>query len=179
MTVFEHSFSLIGLVLGFALVEVLSALVRTMKERGTARIGWLTPLLAVFVLLDVATFWGIVYGDREILPSLWPTLGVGLVLSSTYYAAASMVFPSNDSEWPDLDEYFMCHRKIVLGLMFIVYMLTLTAEYYMGHALSNLANRYNIAYLVLLLFTAFVPYRKACAVGLCGLITVDTLVFLW
>ncbi len=56
MSVFEHSFSLIGLVLGLALVEVLGALIRTMKQRHTIKIGWLTPMLAIFVVLDTTTF---------------------------------------------------------------------------------------------------------------------------
>ena len=36
----------------------------------------------------------------------------------------------------------------------------------------------NVAYLALLLFTALVPWRKACVVGLAGLIAVDVSAFM-
>ena len=177
MTVFEHSFSLIGLILGLALVEILGTLTRTVRQRGIARIGWLTLLLAVFIILDVTTFWAIVYEVRNMLPSIWQTLGAAVILSSAYYVAASMAFPLQESEWDSLDDYFMRNRRIIFGLMLVVYIVTLVAQSAMGISFRNLANPFNIAYLGLLFFTALVPYRRACIAGLGGLILVDALTF--
>ncbi len=179
MSVFEHSFSLIGLVLGLALVEVLGALVRALKQRHTIRIGWLTPMLAIFVILDTTTFWGIVYENRNILPSIWPTLGLGLALSATYYAAASMVFPDRQEDWSDLDGYFMRYKLLVLGMLFGTFVIVLAAQiFFTGRQFSFSASVMNVAYLVLLLFTALVPWRKACVAGLAGLIAVDVSAFM-
>ena len=178
MSVFEHAFSLIGLVLGLALVEVLGALIRAFKQRHSFRIGWLTPMLAIFVILDTTTFWGIVYENRNILPSIWPTLGVGLVLSATYYAAASMIFPDRQEEWSDLDAYFMGNKLLVLGMLFGTFVVVMAAEAFIGRDFSFSTLVLDGAYLVLLLFTALVPWRKACAVGLAGLIAVDVSAFI-
>ena len=178
MSVFEHSFSLIGLVLGLALVEVLGALIRTMKQRHTIKIGWLTPLLAAFVVLDTTTFWGIVYENRDILPSIWPTLGLGVVLSAVYYAAASMVFPHQQDEWADLDAYFMRNKLLVLGLLLGTYLIVIAAQAFIGRTFSPSTTVLNTAYCALLLITALVPWRKACILGLAGLISVDLSAFI-
>ena len=64
MTQFEFVFVLYALVLGLSMVELLSGFGRAMEykfareaERKEFHIGWLTPLLAVFVLLDLISFW--------------------------------------------------------------------------------------------------------------------------
>ena len=64
MTDYEFIFALYALLLGLSLVEILSGLGRTLELRfasdaGGERfsIGWLTPLLAVFVILDLLSFW--------------------------------------------------------------------------------------------------------------------------
>ena len=177
MSVFEHSFSLIGLVLGLALVEVLGSLIRTMKQRHTIKIGWLTPMLATFIVLDTTTFWGIVYENRELLTSIWPTLGLGVVLSSAYYAAASMAFPDRQDEWTDLDAYFMHTKQFILGVLLTTYLVVIVAQAFIGRTFSVTTNALNATYCALLLVTALVPSRKLCMVGLIGLIAVDVCAF--
>src|SRR4028119_1676290 len=103
MTIFEMVFNLVGLVLGLALVAVLSGLAETMKSRPVKKIGWLTPLLGAWVVLDVSAFWGIAWEVRDLLTILWPSLLVGVLLSSVYYLAAAMVFPDDLKTHPDLD----------------------------------------------------------------------------
>ncbi len=69
MSDFEFVFSLLGLLLGFSLVEVLGGLARLIEAQlravklGAAgqaearfRAGWLTPLLGLFVMLDLISF---------------------------------------------------------------------------------------------------------------------------
>lgn len=57
MSDFEFFFSFYGLILGLSVAEIASGIARTVHERGEVRVGWLTPMLAVFVSLDVAGFW--------------------------------------------------------------------------------------------------------------------------
>ena len=123
MTRFEYLFTLFGLLLGFILVEVLSGLVRTIRSRHPAghgnaaqiHIGWLTPLLGAFVLLDITGWWGNVWAVHETLPLGYDTLFGGVVLCGTYYFAASMVFPDQPNSWPNHDDWFWLHRRQVLG----------------------------------------------------------------
>ena len=57
MSTFEFSFTFIGLVAGLAVVELVAGVGRLVHEGHRIRVGWLTPLLAIFMVIDVATFW--------------------------------------------------------------------------------------------------------------------------
>jgi hypothetical protein len=123
MSAFEFVFSLFGLLLGFSLVEVLSGLVRTFKLRRApgpdakraVRIGWLTPLLGLFVLVDLTSFWNIAWRSRDLIPANLATLLLGLAVTGLYYFSASMVFPDKPEEWPDFDEWAARHKRQVMG----------------------------------------------------------------
>ena len=123
MSEFEFVFSLFGLLLGFSLVEVLSGLVRTLKLGGppgpdaekAVRIGWLTPLIGLFVLVDLTSFWNIAWQNRESIPANFATLLLGLAVTGLYYFSASMVFPEKPEEWPDFDAWAARHKRQVMG----------------------------------------------------------------
>ena len=115
MSAFEFTFSLFGLLLGFSLVEVLSGLVRTMKLRGKVRVGWLTPLLGLFVLVDLTSFWSIAWQSREMIPATFAMMLLGLLVCGLYYFSASMVFPDKPEEWPDFDDWAARHKRQVMG----------------------------------------------------------------
>ena len=57
MDAFNFAFSLFGLLLGFSLAEVLSGFARALKRGSARKLGWLTTLLAIFVMLDLTSFW--------------------------------------------------------------------------------------------------------------------------
>lgn len=59
MSAFELDFSLYSLLLGLALVQVLSGLVRTIQSPDRVKMGWLTPLLGLWVMVDLTSFWTI------------------------------------------------------------------------------------------------------------------------
>jgi hypothetical protein len=174
MTLFEHSFTLIGLLLGLALAEVLAGLVRTARSRGVRALGVLTPLLAIFFVADVATFWGILWGLRSTLPdSIWPVLGVGTLLGGLYYIAATLVFP--EAREDDLDAYYMKNRRLVLGLMLLCFVtvtgMTTVRE---GELATDMVG---VAYTIVLFLTFLAPWRWANIAGLSALILVDIWAF--
>lgn len=119
MTIFEMVFNLVGLVLGLSLVSVLSGLARTVDARSVRPVGWLTPLLGAWVILDVSAFWGLAWEFRELLLSLWPSLLVGVLLSSIYYLAAALVFPDDPRMHPDLDDHYWRNKRWVIGLVLV------------------------------------------------------------
>jgi hypothetical protein len=65
MSPFEFVFSLVGLLLGLSLAEVLGGLAKAIKARRRAArtaappllLGHLVPMLAIFLMLDIAGFW--------------------------------------------------------------------------------------------------------------------------
>jgi hypothetical protein len=176
MTVFEHSFTLIGLVLGLALAHVLSALLTAIRTEGFKSLGLLTPLLAIFFIADTTTFWGILWEMRADLQSIWPVLGFGILLSSLYYIAAVLIFPQSRVHWPDLDTYYMRYRRLVLGIMFICFgMVVALGSWQKGTLFS--ADTVALTYFIVLAATIIVPWKWANAVGLSALIVVDVWAF--
>ena len=115
MNAFEFVFSLFGLLLGLSLVEVLAGLVRTLKSRKVVRVGWLTPLLGVLMMLHLTTFWDDAWRLRDQIPVNNVVLYIGLIIAGLYYYAASFVFPDRPDEWPDLDAHYHANKKFVLG----------------------------------------------------------------
>src|ERR1700750_2788563 len=85
---FDFVFSLFGLLLGLSLAEVLGGLARTLKQRKAVRIGWLTPLLGLLWMGDLASSWALAWSLRDSIPANFLTLVIGLFVTGLYYLAA-------------------------------------------------------------------------------------------
>lgn len=128
MTDFEFLFALFALVMGLSLVELLSGLGRALEYKlgGSDKakdftFGWLTPLLAIFVILDLLSFWIFAWPIRELVTAApLSVLGV-MVFSGAYFLAARLVFPSDPEDFRDLDtHYFRVHRVVFAMLALMV-----------------------------------------------------------
>jgi hypothetical protein len=118
MTVFEFVFSLYSLLFGLALAQVFSGFGNTLQERHKIRVGWLTPLLGLFVTFDITSFWEIAWEMKNVMDTSRPyflDLLCGVLLAGIYYLAARLVFPRNFVEWPDFDVYYFRHKNWVFG----------------------------------------------------------------
>ena len=119
MSAFEFFFSFYGLLLGLSVAELVGGFARLLHERHRVRFGWLTPLLAVFVALDLATFWNQAWRFFRGAPFNPALLLIGLVIAATFYVAASITFPRVTAEGVetriDLDDHFWTHRRVVFG----------------------------------------------------------------
>lgn len=124
MSQFEFIFALFGLLLGLSIVEVLGGLARAIEARlrpGSAtRIGWLTPLLGVFMLLDLLSFWMAAWVVRDIAGVSGHSLMAVTAFASVYFLAAHLVFPREPADNPDFDAHFFRVRRIVLGAMLLL-----------------------------------------------------------
>jgi hypothetical protein len=172
MSAFEFMFSLYSLLLGFSLVELLSGLARTLKARlhllhegqAVIRVGWLTPLLGIFVMLDLISFWMAAWTVRDALSVSTASLMGIMLFASAYYLAAHLVFPDDLSKIKDLDVHYFHVRRIVLGALFVLLIVQLV-----GYALSpalvdKLANPRTLiltGVLMLLMGAAFFAKTKA------------------
>ncbi len=123
MSPFEFVFSLVGLLLGLSLAEVLGGLAKAIKARRRAArtgaqplaLGHLVPMLALFLMLDIAGFWTYAWTVREQIPPSYVTLVFGLLVIGLYYLAASWVFPEDLADRRELDShYFEQMRPIFL-----------------------------------------------------------------
>jgi hypothetical protein len=133
MSQFEFIFSLYSLLLGLSLVELLSGLGRAVKarlhvdeeRRAEHRIGWLTPLLGLFVMLDLLSFWSAAWAVRDIIAVSGASLMGVMLFASAYYLAAHLVFPDAMPQNGDLDPHYFRVRRIVLGVLFALLLVQL------------------------------------------------------
>lgn len=121
MSAFEFIFALFGLLLGLSMAEVLGGLARAIEARvrpgSTVRIGWLTPLLGAFVMLDLLSFWGAAWSSQALVGVSGKSLMAVTGFASAYYLAAHLVFPRSVEDAPDFDAHFFRVRRIVIGVM--------------------------------------------------------------
>jgi hypothetical protein len=118
MSPFELVFAVYGLLLGLAIAEVLGGFSRALKlKRGTkaVRIGWLTPLLGILVMLDLSSFWLLAWDAREQIGANYATLVGVLAMVGIYYLAATLIFPDAPEEWPDFDDWYDKQNRLVIG----------------------------------------------------------------
>ena len=118
MSAFEFFFSFYGLLLGFSVAELIGGFARLIHERRKVAFGLLTPLLGLFVAIDIATFWVQAWLVFRNAPFSYALLVLGLVVAAVFYMAASMVFPRQLGARANLDAHFWEHRRwVLLGVM--------------------------------------------------------------
>lgn len=117
MSNFEFIFSLLAILLGLALAEVLGGLARLIKEKPRVRIGWATGLLAVFTTLETVLFWRVVWRARNAFPDQSPSLIAGFIICALYYFACALLFPTELKGRANLDSYFMEEKAKVLAAL--------------------------------------------------------------
>ncbi|MBN8527660.1 MAG: hypothetical protein J0M36_00320 [Caulobacterales bacterium] len=116
MSAFEFFFSFYGLVLGLSVAVIATGVATAIQHRKTIRIGWLTPLLALFVGLDIATFWDAAWNTFRDAPFSYGMLVAGLTIALFYFVAASLVFPHQIEDGMSLDDHFWANKTLVLLL---------------------------------------------------------------
>jgi hypothetical protein len=125
MTEFEFLFSVFGLLIGLTLVEIAVKFADAMDAHHRRPIGLLTPLLAVFVLIDVAGYWLFAWSLRDLLHVRWRTVFTGLTVAMIYYFSASMIFPRSEGDWKSLDQHYWARKRWVIGGVLTIQTLTM------------------------------------------------------
>lgn len=127
MSDFEFVFALYSLLLGLSMVELLGGLGRALEARFAAEadkekfaIGWLTPMLAIFVMLDLLSFWAAAWTVRGDIAVSSAALMAVAAFASLYFLAARLVFPSHPEGFANLDTHYFRVRRIVLGLLLLL-----------------------------------------------------------
>ena len=122
MNGFDFIFALFSLLLGLGMAEVMGGFARVLKLHARTRIGmqtnvrvgYLVPLLALFVLLSQLFFWTITYTIRDQVPFNYVTLVGVTAIVGGYYLLSVLVWPEDPGEWPDFDAYYDAHNRVIL-----------------------------------------------------------------
>lgn len=174
MSAFEFFFSFYGLLLGLSVAVMATGAARAFKLRKTVPIGWMTPLLAVFVGLDIATFWDAAWTNFRHLPFSYGLLVGGLAIAAVYFIAASLIFPDDGDQPASLDEHLWANKRAVLTLLIVANLLgaagALAANWTRENGMALMASYgFNIALYLILCGTAALTGRRwvfGAAIGL-------------
>lgn len=120
MSAFEFFFTFYGLVLGMVVTSVATGLADVWRSQGETRIGVCTPLLGLLILLMAALSWLRIWDGRDLM-AVTPAhflvaLGAGLPMA---FVAVGM-FPRSASDWPSLEDYYLKHAGVLLGVLVLV-----------------------------------------------------------
>lgn len=115
MSAFEFFFSFFGLILGLSVAEVMTGVARVLKRRERIKVGYVTPLLAILLLVDLASFWSNTWGMMQDIQISLGLLVVGVMVAGVYFLAASLLFPEDMDEWSSLDSFYDSHKRWVVG----------------------------------------------------------------
>jgi len=182
VSTFEFVFSLVGLVLGLSFVEILGGLVRAIKGGAVKRTNLLAIMLGFWVLLDVTSFWGMVWGVREDIDaanSIWLILGAGALITSVYYVAASLVFPDQLDKEVDLKVHYWRRKRTVAALIWLCELAAMATNLAFSDGWSVVIWLINGTLLFLAALLWWSRMEKVDAVVLCALIANGVCVFVF
>lgn len=140
MSPFEFVFSLVGLLLGLSLAELLGGLAKAIKARRHASrvgapplaLGHLVPMLALFLMLDIAGFWSYAWSDRDAIPPTYLTLVFSLLVIGLYYLAASWVFPDDLADRQELDSHYFEQKGPIFAIVILCNLLAYAGRLYLS-----------------------------------------------
>ncbi len=111
MTPFGYYFSFFTLLIGLAVAAVARGFGTLWQSRRSTRVGYLTPLLAAFLLLDMSRFWLALSGRQEIAALDAVALTSVLCVTLPYVFATTIMFPAVPGDWSSLDDYYLTYSR--------------------------------------------------------------------
>lgn len=132
MIAFDFVFTLFALLLGLSLAELFTGFSRALKLRTKVRVGWVTPLLGVFVIMDLTSFWLGAWNVRGSVKVSYAFLLLGVITTGLYYFAASLVFPEHPADWPNFDAHYFRHRRQVLAAVWLCNLIAFVGPMLLG-----------------------------------------------
>lgn len=117
MSAFEFFFSFYGLLLGLCVAKIANGVGHALVVRRESRFGWLTPMLAAFILLDLASFWYNAWDFQKVIGVSAVSIYSGMAIALSYYLAVALLFPVQAARWDDLDDHYWANKRlVVLGI---------------------------------------------------------------
>lgn len=182
MSAFEFFFSFYGLLLGLSVAELVGGFARVLHEGARIRFGWLTPVLALFVAIDIITFWNQAWVIFQGAPFNTFVLLIALLIAAIFYVAASVTFPRVSAEGSyeriDLDRHFWDHRRLVFACILaanLIVAVVVIALATMNPGFARVARSVPLwigvgVFVVGTATAAFAPWRRVAAAAMVGVL---------
>ena len=121
MSQFEYFFGFYSLVLGLSVVELLTGVARAIENRSSLKLSRLTLMLALFLALDLSSYWLQAWALYQGAPLSMAVITHGLVAAGAYFVAAYLIFPrvTKLKRGEGLDDHFWATRRWVFGAVLL------------------------------------------------------------
>ncbi len=160
MNSFQLYFSFFTLIIGLAVAAVARGFGTLWQSRQSIRVGYLTPLLAAFLLLDISRFWLALWTRQEI-DSLGPVaLASVLCVTLPYVFVTTIMFPAGSGEWESLDDYYLAHSRPIFVALLASKVAAYVFDALLFHWQPKLADLPGII-LILAPFALLIAFRSA------------------
>ena len=123
MDKFSFFFAFYGLILGLAVTELLSGFARLIQARALKHVGLQTALLALFTFVVICATWLSAWDTLRAISLDFGGLWAPILLATFYYLAAALVFPRENKELTQLNEYYTERKKFIVGSLLVAELL--------------------------------------------------------
>lgn len=136
MTGFEFLFTFYSILLGLAIANIATDFADMWRERHVRLAGSTTILLGLFILVCVAQQWISFWAGRDSL-GMGPTnLLVCIAIAFPYIFTSQAMFPSQHDDCASLDDYYMAHNRVLLGVLLIPVVVSLAYNMSVGNLMD-------------------------------------------
>jgi hypothetical protein len=114
---FSFFFAFYGLILGLAIAELLSGFARYARVRRLRDLEAQTALLATFTFLVICATWIDAWTTLQTVTLNLQGLWAPILIATSYYLAAALVFPHESDALDDLASYYRRRKRFVVGML--------------------------------------------------------------
>ena len=137
MTGFEFLFTFYSLLLGLAVANIATDFADMWRERHVRMAGTSTMLLGLFILLCVAQQWISFWSGRDTLVMGPTNLLVCIAIAFPYIFASQAMFPARHDDCASLEDYYMAHNRVLLGVLLVPIFVSLGYSLLLGNPLDR------------------------------------------
>lgn len=114
---FSFFFAFYGLILGFAATELLSGFAGFVRARALRRIEAQTALIGIFTFLAICATWIDAWATLRAVSLDFAGLWAPILIATSYYLAATVIFPREAAEFDRLALYFAERKRFVVSML--------------------------------------------------------------
>ena len=119
MNGFEFLFSFYSLLLGLAVARVATGFADMWRGRKNMVVGISPILLGLLILFSAAQQWMSFWRGRDVLTmGPWQIL-VSIAVALPYVFVSQAMLPREEDRWASLEEYYLGHSRVLLGVLLI------------------------------------------------------------
>lgn len=114
---FSFFFAFYGLMLGLAVAELLGGFARMVRARAIRKIDAQTALVGVLTFLLICATWVDAFDRFKDVSLDFGGLWAPILTGTTYFLAATVIFPTDDEQYGRMSDYFMERKQFVVAML--------------------------------------------------------------